>query len=567
MNRYKHIILIFASLFICILIVSCRHRKNVNHIVSNPEKMDETVEDDIQDALEFAMDNNGMTEDSLKLPYINPVNSFYTNNKFECVWSHKEKWDPLADSMYRFIQNAALYGLYRNDYHYKELTTLRDTLIKNSSTKKDAVLWTNADLLLTDAFMHITKDLKLGRIPVDSVFAKSADSVITDSFYAASLNEFLDKKQLTVLFNSFEPTYRGYWDIKNGIRSFLDSMDPHIYTVVPYPYNAKDKNDSVKFVKILQKRLYESHFINFTDSLPTFSQLDTAIKKYQVLKGLKPDGIISESLISVMNENDVDRFKSIAITLDRYKHMPDSIPDKYIWVNLPSFYMHVWDHDTLVFESKIICGKPLTPTPLLTGNISNMITYPTWTVPNSIIVKQYLPKLKTDPNYLTKLGLHLINKTGDVIDPTTLNWKKYKAGIPFNVVQGSGDDNSLGVMKFNFNNPFAIYLHDTNQRYLFKNNSRDLSHGCVRVQEWQKLAYYLIRNDSLALKHGQKPWFTTDTVNNLLANKIKRLLPVRNRVALYILYFTCEGKDGKLVFYDDIYDRDKILKEKYFANE
>jgi murein L,D-transpeptidase YcbB/YkuD len=286
-----------------------------------------------------------------------------------------------------------------------------------------------------------------------------------------------------------------------------------------------------------------------------------------VLKGLKPDGIISESLISVMNENDVDRFKSIAITLDRYKNMPDSIPDKYIWVNLPSFYMHVWDHDTLVFESKIICGKPLTPTPLLTGNITNMITYPTWTVPNSIIVKQYLPKLKTDPNYLTKLGLHLINKTGDVIDPTTLNWKRYTAGIPFNVVQGSGDDNSLGVMKFNFNNPFAIYLHDTNQRYLFKNNSRDLSHGCVRVQEWQKLAYYLIRNDSLALKHGQKPWFTTDTVNNLLANKVKRLLPVRNKVALYILYFTCEGKDGKLVFYDDIYDRDKILKEKYFANE
>jgi murein L,D-transpeptidase YcbB/YkuD len=567
MNRYKHIILIFTSLFICILIISCRHRKNVNHIVSNPEKMDETVEDDIQDALEFAMDNGGRTDDSLRLPYINLVNSFYTNNKFECVWSHKEKWDPLADSMYRFIQNAALYGLFRNDYHYKELTTLRDTLIKNSSTKKDAVLWTNADLLLTDAFMHITKDLKLGRIPADSVFAKSADSVITDSFYATSLNKLLDKKQLTILFNSFEPTYRGYWDIKNGIRSFLDSMDLHIYTIVPYPYNAKDKSDSVKFVKTLQKRLYESHSINFTDSLPTFSQLDTAIKKYQVLKGLKPDGIISESLVSVMNENDVDRFKSIAITLDRYKHMPDSIPDKYIWVNLPSFYMHVWDHDTLVFESKIICGKPLTPTPLLTGNITNMITYPTWTVPNSIIVKQYLPKLKTDPNYLTKLGLHLINKTGDVIDPTTLNWKKYTAGIPFNVVQGSGDDNSLGVMKFNFNNPFAIYLHDTNQRYLFKNNFRDLSHGCVRVQEWQKLAYYLIRNDSLALKHGQKPWYTTDTVNNLLTNKVKRLLPVRNKVALYILYFTCEGKDGKLIFYDDIYDRDKILKEKYFANE
>jgi murein L,D-transpeptidase YcbB/YkuD len=567
MNRYKHIILLSTSLLLCVFLFSCHHKKTSKQIVSNPEKMDETVEDNIQDELEIAMDNGGRTDDSLELAYISPVNSFYTANKFQSIWSHKEQWDPEADSLYCFIQNAALYGLFRKDYHYKELTGLRDTLIKNSAIKKDAMLWTNADLLLTDAYMHIVKDLKLGRIPVDSVFAKSADSVITDSFYTASLNELVAKKQLSALFNSYEPKYRGYWEIKNGIRAFLDSMDLHIYTVVPYPYNIKSKPDSVSFVKVLQKRLYESHCIPFIDSLPTFAQLDTSIKQFQIKKGLKPDGLVSGSLVNAMNANDVDRFKSIAITLDRYKHMPDSIPVKYIWVNLPSFKLHVWDHDTLVFESKVICGKPSTPTPLLTGNITNMITYPTWTVPNSIIVKQYLPKLKTDPNYLTKLGLHLIDKTGNVIDPLTLNFKRYTAGIPYNVVQGSGDDNSLGVMKFNFNNPFAIYLHDTNQRYLFKNDTRDLSHGCVRVQQWEKLALYIIRNDSLALKPGQKPWYNTDTVENLLANKVKRLLPVRNRIPVYLLYFTCEGQDGKLVFYDDIYDRDKILKEKYFANK
>jgi murein L,D-transpeptidase YcbB/YkuD len=567
MNRYKHIILLSTSLLLCVLLFSCHHKKSSKQIVSSPEKMDKTVEENIQDELEYALDNGGRTEDSIELQYLHPVNSFYIANKYQNIWSHQEKWDPLADSMYSFIQNAALYGLFRKDYHYKELSVLRDTLQKDASNKKDATLWTNADLLLTDAFMHITKDLKLGRIPVDSVFAKSADSVITDSFYAATLSKVIDKKQVATVFNSLEPKYRGYWNIRNNIRSFLDSMDLHKYTVVPYPYNVKSKTDSVSFVKVLQQRLYESHCISFVDSLPTFRLLDTAIKQFQIKKGLKPDGVISSALISVMNQNDIDRFKSIAITLDRYKHMPDSIPARYIWVNLPSFVLHVWDHDTLAFESKIICGKPTTPTPLLTGNITNMITYPTWTVPNSIIVKQYLPKLKVDPNYLNKLGLHLINKTGDVIDPTTVDWKKYKMGIPYNVVQGSGDDNSLGVMKFNFNNPFAIYLHDTNQRYLFKNNTRDLSHGCVRVQEWEKLAFYLIRNDSLSLKAGQKAMYNTDTVLNLLTNKEKRMLPVRNRLALYILYFTCEGKDDKLVFYDDIYGRDKKIRDKYFFSE
>src|ERR1700744_4610468 len=208
MNRYKHIVLIAATLFLYLFIISCHHKKTASHIVSSPEKMDATVEDDIQDALEFASDNDGRTEDSLQLPYIASLHSFYTANKFESVWSHKEKWDPLADSMYAFIANSALYGLFPNDYHYKELKALRDSLSKNTSSKKDATLWTDADLLLTDGVMHVVKDLKIGRIPVDSLFAKTADSVITDSFYAASLQELFTTKQLTPLFNSLEPKYR-----------------------------------------------------------------------------------------------------------------------------------------------------------------------------------------------------------------------------------------------------------------------------------------------------------------------------------------------------------------------
>src|ERR1700743_2202471 len=126
MNRYKHIILLSTSLLLCVSLFSCHHKKTSKQIVSSPEKMDETVEDNIQDELEIAVDNGGRTDDSLELAYIHPVNSFYTANKFQSVWSHKEQWQPEADSLYCFIQNAALYGLFRKDYHYKELTDLRD---------------------------------------------------------------------------------------------------------------------------------------------------------------------------------------------------------------------------------------------------------------------------------------------------------------------------------------------------------------------------------------------------------------------------------------------------------
>ena len=263
----------------------------------------------------------------------------------------------------------------------------------------------------------------------------------------------------------------------------------------------------------------------------------------------------------------MEKFKRIAITLDRYKQLPVKMPEKYIWVNLPGYYLEVWDHDTLVLESKVICGKPGTRTPLLNSYISDMITYPTWTVPNSIIVKQYLPKLKNNPYYLSRLGIRLVNAKGQTVDPGSVNWGKYSRGIPYKVVQGSGDDNALGVFKFNFNNAYAVYLHDTNQRYLFKNSSRALSHGCVRVQEWEKLAYYIARNDSLNLKVGDTLRYNTDSIKSWIDSKKHKRMDVKNKVALFIRYFSCEGKNGEIKFYEDIYGEDKVLREKYFSGK
>jgi len=82
--------------------------------------------------------------------------------------------------------------------------------------------------------------------------------------------------------------------------------------------------------------------------------------------------------------------------------------------------------------------------------------------------KAYLPKLKNNPGYLAKLGIKLVNAKGESIDANNIDWSKYSKGIPYKVMQPSGDNNALGIFKFNFNNPYAVYLHDTNQRYLFQ---------------------------------------------------------------------------------------------------
>jgi murein L,D-transpeptidase YcbB/YkuD len=132
-------------------------------------------------------------------------------------------------------------------------------------------------------------------------------------------------------------------------------------------------------------------------------------------------------------------------------------------------------------------------------------------------------------------------------------------------VQGSGDANALGIMKFVFDNKYSVYLHDTNQRYLFANAMRSLSHGCVRVQEWQKLAWYILQTDSLNAKGGN--YTRIDSVKSWLENKQKKSIAVKNKLPVYIRYITCEGKNEGIVFYDDVYAEDRMLREKYFASK
>lgn len=556
------------QIFLCIALAACNgaQKPGEKSIVTDAAQMDKQNSAYIRKALEYAISNNGKLDDSISLRMPAIVNEYYSNVDYSPAWSSSEKWLPLADSLYLFIENAKWHGLFPADYHFSRLKSLKQQLDRDSLKRMDAALWSRADLMMTDGFMRILHDLKRGRLQPDSLSLRK-DTGLVDNFYITTMKTLVEKGRFTELLNSVQPKYRDYWELKKGIRSFLDSMDHRVYTYVSFPYKRNVEKDSLFFVRTLQKRLSESGCIEPTGKLPDSAQMSAAVKKYQVMKKLTADGKVGPELVRSLNISDVERFKRLAITLDRYKQMPESMPERYIWVNLPGYYLRVFDKDTIALESKIICGRPDTRTPLLNSKISDMVTYPTWTVPTSIIAKSYLPKLKNNPNYLSRIGLRLVNNKGESVDPTTVNWSRYSRGIPFRVMQNSGDNNALGVIKFNFSNPYAVYLHDTNQRYLFKKGSRALSHGCVRVQEWEKLAFYIARNDSMNLNRNDTLRYTTDSIRKWISKKERRRIEVKKQIPLYIRYFSCEGKNGHIVFYDDIYGEDKVLREKYFANK
>lgn len=551
---------IFSFLLFCIG-TACNNAKKPPDtvIVQTPEELDKKASDVIETALLFAAENQGKIDDTLQLSYTKQTKLIYEKNQYAAIWSSKEQWKPLADSLLGFIGNAKLFGLFPEDYHFGYLALLTSQFQTDSTRRKDAVQWAKADLLLTDGFLHILKDLKLGRLPMDSITQRK-DSVLSDSFYLAQFEKVQQRGMVTEIFQSVEPAHSGYIALKEGLKHFLDSVDNRLYTIVP----PRPKKDSLPFTQALQQRLYEGDFIDsvLVDSIG----LAEGVKKFQRSKGITVDGKAGSETIRLLNETDKDRFVRIAITLDRYKMLPEKMPSRYIWVNLPGYNMQLVENDTVLLTSKIICGKNITRTPVLTSAISDMITYPQWTIPTSIIVKEILPALKRDTNYLARKGFSLVDSKGDEISPGTVNWKKYSKGIPYKVVQGSGDENALGILKFNFPNKYAVYLHDTNQRYLFSRTMRSLSHGCVRVQEWEELAYYIIRYDYKD-KLPEAGIAAEDSLATWLRRKERHTIPVKKRLPVYLRYFTCEASDGKIQFHDDIYGEDKAIREKFFAGK
>ena len=531
--------------------------------VEKPEAIEIRKAKNIAQSLQYAFQNNGRINDTLLLKLDSIINKVYTDNQYHPFWSKDEIFLPLADSLINFVENCKVYGLFPSDYHNKSIHNFQQLLKSDSVAMKDAVLWSSADLLLTDAFLLVGKHLKQGRLKYDSVTLRT-DTLLVDSFYTKLFSDLKSSGNLLQVFQNLEPRHRAYDSLKTGLKFFLDSIQQFKrYTQIIYP-----NKDSLSLSKQIQKRLFEDDLVlSSTDKIDSASWR-TAISNYQKSNGLKVTGKINENTINSLNNTDWEKFKRIAINLDRYKLLPDTMPDKYVWVNIPSYLMKLIESDSVIFSSRVVVGKPATRTPLLTSRITDMITYPQWTIPNSIVVKEVLPGAKKSASYFSRRGYSLINDSGEEIDPYTVDWNRYTKGIPYKVVQGSGDANALGILKFNFNNKYSVYLHDTNQRYLFKNANRSLSHGCVRVQEWHKLAQYLINIDSIRMKPVENANFIgSDSLNAWLRRKEKHYLPVRSRLPVFIRYFSCEGSNGKVKFFEDIYGEDKMLRQKYFADK
>ena len=266
-----------------------------------------------------------------------------------------------------------------------------------------------------------------------------------------------------------------------------------------------------------------------------FYSLELADKEYIMLK---------TELQNQLKGEDVFKKLQLSTSLNLYRWIHHFHFDKYIIVNIGSATLRYYEYDSLLFRMKVVVGKPSTKTSRFAAYCNQVILYPYWNVPASIALNELLPKFKRNPNHVDELNMQLIDAKGKVIDPHKLNWKTYnKNYFPYRIRQSTGCDNSLGVIKFNLTSPYSIYLHDTNNKTVFKSATRYFSHGCIRLEEPVGLANKLLKN-----KIDKK------FIESCLKDQIPVPINLDKPIPVFVVYMTAEiDSKNTLQYYKDVY--------------
>jgi len=478
------------------------------------------------------------------------------------IFSDKGKATSLGDSIFKIISNSRTYGLMKEDYNFSILDSLKRNFFDKTEKTYNVSCIAAFEAMLTDAYLKFGAHLNKGRFNPDTMLLEWNPKKL-DTNWVSILKYGLERKYIKQALDSLEPRHKGYHFLKRALADYIEE-------------NEMINWDSISFVKVLDtlklKEDLKRRLINsgdYNDSLKVNDSLKLAegIKSFQKKFNLEPDGKLGKYTKQALGLNKELIIRQMEMALERWRWEPKKYPERYAIVNIPSAEINVWEWDkkektdTLILNSKVVVGKPENQTPILRSKINYMLIYPYWNVPFTIAWKEILPMVKRDTNYLHKHNFEVINGKGEVVtDLSKLNWKRYnKEYLPVRFRQRIGDDNSLGICKFNFNNKYGVYLHDTNSKRYFKTFYRYQSHGCIRLEKFIDMARFLIRDDTIKLPY--------DTLKVYFARQEQQKINLRKPLPIYVRYFTASA-DSELNLHLnlDIYRKDRQMMKMIYKN-
>jgi murein L,D-transpeptidase YcbB/YkuD len=304
--------------------------------------------------------------------------------------------------------------------------------------------------------------------------------------------------------------------------------------------------------KLLARRLAFEDPVLAAIAKPSPAQIREAVKRFQARNGLNKDGRVSGKTLATLNLPASFRVAQIAANMERWRWMPAQFEDRAIAVNVPDQSLAFLEDGQAVLNSPVVVGQKASPTPILRTTVVAAVVNPPWNIPGDIAAKALLPHLRRDPGYLA--SRHMVVMDGPPGDPTgrTIKWRNIVPDeFPYAIRQLPGPNTALGALMLDSPNDFDVYLHDTPNKKLFGLDRREISNGCVRVQQIFPLASLALGPDAAQGAHELAAARKSHDTQRLT---LDQPLPV------YFLYWTAlADADGNVGFRPDLYGRDAPL--------
>jgi murein L,D-transpeptidase YcbB/YkuD len=321
--------------------------------------------------------------------------------------------------------------------------------------------------------------------------------------------------------NGLTPRYAGYEGLRIGLAKYEHMRDAGGWKALSAQSSPTDVRNRLKLED---------------DSVNPGEPLSAAIQRAQRRYGLEPTGTLGARTLAALNVPVADRIGAIMANMERWRWLPAQLPVDRIQVNIAAAVVTVFEGDSPVMSMRGVTGGPGNQTPMLSSTIRSIVVNPPWNVPTSIANRELWPK-----------GRAALAAKGYKIVKTPEGGER--------IVQPAGPGSALGRLKFDFDNPFAVYLHDTPSRAKFNSYDRLASHGCVRLEKPVPLAEYMLSSDPSL------------NIQTLIDTGKTQRVSVPKPVAVYLLYWTAfAGANGTLGFRDDPYGWDKLLASKIDAS-
>lgn len=498
-------------------------------------------------------------ESHLTDPVWGEVVKFYEQRDFQPFWLIKGRWSLRAENALDVLKSADSHGLDATNYAHAH------ALFPTRKSKKDVRFKPVSDDALKEIYFcaHVFRymiDLTGGRV-LETILRPiteqkpghiSPSDIISRNHQkdetGAWIRDFFPKNAHYLLLREELGKLRTQWKAGKVWMPLTSTKDLSI-------------GSKGKAVRDLTEVLIQRGFLDEEKPLDAFDHyVEASVRKFQEEHNLPITGKVTPATRTALNQPLDQRIRQVIVTMERTRWLPNTMPETYVWVNIPSFHLELYRDGTFREQFKTCVGKTNTPTPQMVTTMYGLRFNPSWTVPRRIALT-LLPQIRNDPDYLQENNFTLLNMNDrslvdlDDLDVVDLDLDAF----PYVLRQPPGSENTLGQIRFSLRNKHSIHMHDTKHKKLFDKHTRTFSAGCVRVNNPERLAYLML---------NQPDRWAPSVIAKFLATDELKDINLETEPPVYIVYHTVWfTHDGRPRYAKDIYKNDQKLDFALHAYE